>query len=142
MMNNNKKWDKTVAREAEIASVLEDIQSIRNKNGYFPKHRVTARYIREGQKAGHPTVRVGYCDLQNVLSGIYPDYYTAGVYGWNCDVYNIAGLTICAGYRPAAGIPAVGVRELAAACRDAEPKIRDILFADWIVTNREIAQAN
>ena len=142
MMDNNKKWDKTVAREAEIASVLDDIQRIRNKNGYFPKHRVTARYIHERQRAGHPTVRVGYCDLQGVLSGIDPAYYTAGVYGWNCDGYAIAGLTICTGYRPAAGVSAVGVRELAAACRDADPKIRDILFADWIVTNREMAQAN
>lgn len=138
----NKKWDKTVARNAEIASALDDIRRIRSTNGYSPKHRVTARYIRECQKAGQPTVRVGYCDLQNVLSGIDPDYYTAGVYGWNCDVYTIAGLTICTGYRPAAGVPAVGVRELAAACRDAEPKIRDTLFADWIVTNREMAQAN
>lgn len=142
MMDNNKKWDKTVARNAEIASVLDDIQRIRNKNGYFPKHRVTARYIREGQKAGQPTIRVGFCKLQDVLSGIDPDYYTAGVYGWNCDVYNIAGLTICTGYRPAAGVEAVGVCKLADACRDADPKIRDLLFADWIVTNRKMAQAN
>lgn len=138
----NKECNKAVAREAEIANVLDDIRSTRNRNGYFPKHRVTARYIREGQKAGQPTVRVGYCVLQDVLSGIDPEYYTAGTYGWNCDVYNIAGLTICTGYRPAAGIKAIGVRELAKACRDADPKMCDLLFADWIITNRKMAQAN
>lgn len=141
-MNNNKEWNKTVVRDAEIANVLNDIRRIRSRNGYFPKHRVTARYIRETQKAGQPTVCVGYCDLQNVLAGIDPVYYTAGIYGWNCDVYTIAGLTICTGYRPAAGVRAVGVRELASACRDADPKIRDLLFADWIITNRKMAQAN
>lgn len=142
MMDNNKKWDKTVARDAEIANALNDIQRIRNRNGYFPKHRVTARYIRETQKTGQPTVRVGYCDLQDALRGIDPDFYTSGIYGWNCDVYNIAGLTICTGYRPAAGVPAVGVSELAKACKDTDSKICDILFASWIVTNREHAQVN
>ena len=74
------------------------------------------------------------------MSGIEPDYYTAGVYGWNCDVYVIAGLAICTGYRPAAGVRAVGVRELADACRGADAATRDRLLAAWIVTNREMSR--
>ena len=130
----------TTQRAAEIADALDDIRRERAAYGYRTKQRVTARCIREAESAGRPTVRVGYCDLQDALSGITPDYYTAGVYGWNCDVYTIAGLTICTGYRPAAGISAVGVRELADACRNADAATRDRLFAAWIVTNRERAR--
>lgn len=127
-------------RAAEIADAMDDIRRGRAAYGYRTKHRVTARCIREAANVGRPTVRVGYCDLGGVLSGIEPDYYTAGVYGWNCDVYVIAGLAICTGYRPAAGVRAVGVRELAEACRGADAATRDRLFAAWIVTNREIAR--
>ena len=130
----------TAERAAEIADALDDIRRERAAYGYRTKQRVTARCIREAESVGRPTVRVGYCDLQDALSGITPDYYTAGVYGWNCDVYTIAGLTICTGYRPAAGVRAVGVRELADACRGTDAATRDRLLAEWVVTNREIAR--
>ena len=130
----------TTQRAAEIADALDDIRYARRAYDHAAKRRVTARCIREAERSGYPTVRVGYCGLQDALSGITPDYYTAGVYGWNCDVYNIAGLNICTGYRPAAGIPAVGVRELADAYRGADAMTRDRLFAAWIVTNREMAR--
>lgn len=117
----------TTKKAAEIADALDDIRRARLAYGYgyTAKRRVTARCIREAERAGRPTVRVGYCDLYGALSGIDPDYYTAGVYGWNCDVYVIAGLAICTGYRPAAGVRAVGVRELAEACRGADTATRD-----------------
>lgn len=132
----------TAERAAEIADALDDIrrERVAYSYGYRAKQRVTARCLREAERAGRPTVRVGYCDLYGALSGIDPDYYTAGVYGWNCDVYVIAGLAICTGYRPAAGVRAVGVRELAEACRGADTATRDRLFAAWIVTNRERAR--
>ena len=130
----------TAERAAEIADALDDIRRERAAYGYRTKQRVTARCIREAESVGRPTVRVGYCDLQDALSGITTDYYTAGVYGWYCDVYTIAGLTICTGYRPAAGVRAVGVRELADACRGTDAATRDRLLAEWVVTNREIAR--
>lgn len=132
----------TAERAAEIADTLDDIRRARRAYdyGYIQKRRVTARCIREAERAGRPTVRVGYCELRGVLSGITPDYYTAGVYGWNCDIYAIAGLTICTGYRPAAGVRAVGVRELVDACRGAAAATCDRLLAAWIVTNRERAR--
>ena len=132
----------TTRRTAEIADALDDIRRARRAYGlgYLAKRRVTAHFVREAERAGRPTVRVGYADLQDAMLGITPDYYTAGVYGWNCDVYTIAGLTICAGYRPAAGVRAVGVRELADACRGADAATCDRLLAAWIVTNREMAR--
>lgn len=130
----------TTQRAAEIADALDGIRRERAAYGYRAKQRVTARCIREAESVGRPTVRVGYCDLQDALSGITPDCYTAGVYGWNCDIYTIAGLTICTGYRPAAGVRAVGVRELADACKDADAATRDRLLAAWIVTNREMSR--
>ena len=41
----------------------------------------------------------GYCDLQALLRNHQPIAYTCGVYGWNFDVYEVYGLTICTGYR-------------------------------------------
>lgn len=42
---------------------------------------------------------VGYCDLK-MLEHLEPDYYTVGVYGWNCDVYKIDNNTLLVvGYR-------------------------------------------
>lgn len=42
---------------------------------------------------------VGYCELK-MLEYLEPEYYTAGVYGWNADVYKIDNNTlIVTGYR-------------------------------------------
>ena len=46
-------------------------------------------------------IRVGYCDMQDALQWREPNFYTAGVYGWNADVYVIDYDTvIVTGYRP------------------------------------------
>jgi hypothetical protein len=42
---------------------------------------------------------IGYCGAQYILTGLAPVAYTAGVYGWNYDVYEVGGFTICTGYR-------------------------------------------
>ena len=41
----------------------------------------------------------GYCELSTLLRGHSPIAYTCGVYGWNFDVYEVYGKTICTGYR-------------------------------------------
>ena len=46
-------------------------------------------------------IKVGYCDLQDALKWREPNFYTAGVYGWNSDVYVIDHDTVSVtGYRP------------------------------------------
>lgn len=46
-------------------------------------------------------IKVGYCDMQAALKWREPNYYTAGAYGWNSDVYVIDDDTvIVTGYRP------------------------------------------
>lgn len=46
-------------------------------------------------------IKVGYCDTQDALKWREPNFYTAGVYGWNADVYVIDHDTvIVTGYRP------------------------------------------
>lgn len=46
-------------------------------------------------------IKVGYCDMQAALKWREPNFYTAGVYGWNSDVYVIDYETvIVTGYRP------------------------------------------
>ena len=45
---------------------------------------------------------VRYCALQTAfaVAEMEPIYYTAGVYGWNADVYILKGGAIVTGYRP------------------------------------------
>ena len=45
-------------------------------------------------------LRVGYCGVQYLLRYADPFAYSSGVYGWDCDYYNINGVIISTGYRP------------------------------------------
>lgn len=44
-------------------------------------------------------VTAGYCDLQYLLYNIDPVAYSAGINGWNYDVYVIGDVGILTGYR-------------------------------------------
>lgn len=44
-------------------------------------------------------VYIPYGGASNLLQTTEPIAYTKGVYGWNFDVYEFDGLTICTGYR-------------------------------------------
>ena len=72
------------------------------------KYKTTAKAIREG--ALNPRC-AGYCDLQHLLTNHSPVAYTCGVYGWNFDVYEVYGLTICTGYRGMVGKRLEGIAE-------------------------------
>lgn len=52
-----------------------------------------------------------YAELQYLLRYHDPVAYTAGIYGWNFDVYEINGLTICTGYRNMPGRRANNIDE-------------------------------
>lgn len=58
--------------------------------------RITNKALRE-----NGAVAIGYCQAHYLLYYETPVYYTAGVYGWNSDVYSIDGILISTGYRPA-----------------------------------------
>ena len=46
-------------------------------------------------------IKVGYCDMQDALNWCEPNFYTAGLFGWNADVYVIdCDTVIVTGYRP------------------------------------------
>ena len=62
----------------------------------------------------------GYCDLSYLLQNHSPVAYTCGVYGWNFDVYDVYGVTICTGYRGMPGERLQGIIEY-------EQKARDVL---------------
>lgn len=65
----------------------------------------------------------GYCDLSHLLHYHEATAYTAGVYGWNFDVFEVYGLTICTGYRNMPGKRLEHIREY-------EEKARAIIN-DW-----------
>lgn len=84
------------------------------------KYKTTAKAIRT--YACNPRT-AGYCDLQYLLYNHQPIAYTSGVYGWNFDVYEVYGLTICTGYRGMVGQRLEGIKA-------AEEKAHDILIGD------------
>lgn len=43
---------------------------------------------------------IGYCDAQRLLNYEKAFGYSAGVYGWACDYYEIEGVCISTGYSP------------------------------------------
>lgn len=62
------------------------------------KEKRTMRDIKSNYQS---IIKVYYCDAQDMLCMNRPIAYTAGVYGWNADVYPIApGVVICTGYHP------------------------------------------
>ena len=60
------------------------------------KYLTTTKAIKNGYRR---IVCAGYCDLSALLHYVSPVAYTHGVYGWNYDVYDVNGVTICTGYR-------------------------------------------
>lgn len=66
------------------------------------KTRIT---LRDGRNINsNKILEIGYCELYYLLKFETPQYYSAGVYGWNCDWYVLSRCTICTGYRPVRGI--------------------------------------
>lgn len=60
------------------------------------KEHITRKKVRESFTA------VVLCDeINNIadLCGIPPEYYNAGVYGWNWNLYNMDGVAVVGGYR-------------------------------------------
>ena len=51
-------------------------------------------------KDNYRVLGIGYCDAQHLLAYKSPVAYSAGVYGWSCDYYDINGIIISTGYNP------------------------------------------
>lgn len=61
------------------------------------KTKVTNKEIRPNY---NNILSIGYCEAQFLLRGVSPFGYNCGVYGWNCDFYDIDGICVSTGYRP------------------------------------------
>ena len=97
------------------------------------KYKTTTKAI----KNGYANVkRAGYCKLHNLLSNHEPTAYTCGVYGWNFDVYEVYGVTICTGYSGMPGARLQGVKEYEQKARQAEaPEQVERLLQDFCKLN-------
>lgn len=115
-----------------IAEIIRDIRASRAT--YRAKERTTIKAIRDDMRAGMPTVTLGYCEMQSLLSCANPVEYTAGLYGWNFDVYRLGGLTICTGYRGMVGkhISTATADRAVVACDWADLDTRERMLAEWI----------
>lgn len=81
------------------------------------KYKTTAKAVKNG------CVNVkyaGYCKLHHLLSNHEPTAYTCGACGWNFDVYEVYGVTICTGYSGMPGARLQGVKEYEQKARAAE----------------------
>lgn len=61
------------------------------------KTQTTKKYINAIE---NNIIQIPYCNIQHLLEFVEPNYYHAGVYGWNCDIYIFNDCTIVTGYRP------------------------------------------
>ena len=62
------------------------------------KVKVTKKSIKENFRNVY---QLSMTKAQTIFYGQSPAYYTAGIYGWNCDVYIIDEFTaVTVGYRP------------------------------------------
>ena len=86
------------------------------------KFKTTAKAIRQ---EGGKVIACGYCEAWHLLAYEDAIAYTAGVYGWNFDVYHFEGVTICTGYR---GMPGRWVDHNT--IRDYEQAARKV-YEDW-----------
>ena len=60
------------------------------------KEKWTCKKVRQ-----YNAISISYCEACNLLRGLEPIAYTAGIYGWNEDVYLVENNTyITTGYRP------------------------------------------
>ena len=60
------------------------------------KFKTTSKQMRANY---HQVIETGYCSMQSLLKYTSPIAYSVGVYGWNCDYYEVNGVLICTGYR-------------------------------------------
>lgn len=67
--------------------------------------RLTMKAVK--QAVGKHLFQTGYGSLHHYLSGERCGY-TAGVYGWNNDIFCIDNVVICSGYRNLHGTPIPG----------------------------------
>lgn len=101
------------------------------------KFKTTRRDVVNGSSN---IIRAGYCSLQTLLSNHEPVAYTCGVYGWNFDVYDVYGVTICTGYRGMPGRSAYGAilyeeqaqkvaRDYSKSCDERRKEVEKLLIA-------------
>lgn len=64
----------------------------------------------------------GYCALSYLLRNHDPIAYTRGIYGWNFDVYEVYGVTICTGYR---NMPGATLKHISEYEKKARELVRD-----------------
>lgn len=95
------------------------------------KARVTRKWVRDNFYC----CSAGYCDLQNLLHYVSADYYTCGVYGWNCDIYTFGDYAITTGYR---GMIDNVSKDYHALIRKYDDKARGLLSKMWDVPADEL----
>ena len=69
------------------------------------KYKTTRKAVVNGSSN---IIRAGYCSLATLLINHEPVAYTCDVFGWDFDVYEVYGVTICTGYRGMPGRSAYG----------------------------------
>jgi hypothetical protein len=95
------------------------------------KLQTTKKEIRNGFKT---IVSIGYCDAQYLLKYKEPFAYSAGIYGWSCDYYQIGNKCISTGYQP------IGINVNYTKLESLENKAQKIVFNNELKYDDKVSQ--
>ena len=86
------------------------------------KNQTTIKHLKECYGVKNALNISAFCQLRNLLdvAGVYPFAYTAGVYGWNFDAYDVDGVLLIYGDRG-------GFGKIAAYDKKLENKAREMV---------------
>ena len=94
------------------------------------KCKVTDKELKEHYDK---TVCIPYCKAQHLLTGLQPNFYNSGVYGWKYDAYDYKGVLIVSGYN-AFGKQAIAIVE---EYEEKAKKLLNALTVDEFIIHRE-----
>ena len=95
------------------------------------KYRTTRKAVKEQYKT---ILKIGYCNLQLLLSRVDPFAYSTRAEGWACDYYYIGNdVVISTGYAP------IGKPVSYDICREYEKKAQKALEGLWDYTDQRDA---
>ena len=86
------------------------------------KLKITKKAI---NASGKKVLKIGYCELQNLLSYTEPFAYSTRVEGWACDYYLINNIIISTGYA------SIGDAVEYSLIKEYDKKAEYIRYSDW-----------
>lgn len=76
---------------------LSDLFNVQERKGKTMKFKTTKKAIKENYNT---ILKIGYCNIHNLLQYEDAIAYSTRAEGWSCDYYKVENVIICEGYAP------------------------------------------